>query len=258
MKDENKELPLDWRIAVVTRLASELPAAYPGGPSFDAGSHLIVSCLGEAGSLGVVGFFAPSPVALAMNIAFSAAQQAEELKRAFEFANAPSPTGPVQQITPASTGILFDYFEKTMVTVFFSYQAIEAFCNEQLITTSPAGVEIRKKMRKEMLEKREAERQLSTSYKLGHMLPEILSLPTMKGKSVWQRFRRLESVRDEVVHLKNQTVRNNDPSKDARQILLRLIAEDARSWPRISMEILEHFIREPIPDWYGYLKSRVF
>lgn len=257
MEEENKEVPIDWRTAVVTWLASPLPAAYPGGPSFEVGSRLFLSCSGEAGPLGVVGFVAPSPVALAMNIAHSAAQQAEELKRAFVYADAPSPTCLVKHITVASTSYLFDYFEKAMVTVFFSYQALEAFCNEELLRTSPEGIEVKRKKKKEILERREAERQLSTSDKLGHVLPRILSVPTMKGKAVWQRFRDLESVRDEVVHLKNQTVRNNDPSKEAEQILLRLIAEDARSWPQITMEILEYFVREPIPDWYEHLKNRV-
>ncbi len=175
----------------------------------------------------------------------------------FVYADTPSPTGLVKQVTVASTRYLFDYFEDAMVTVFFSYQALEAFCNEELLRTSPEGIEVKKKKKKEILERREAERRLSTSDKLGHVLPRILSIPTMKGKAEWQRFRDLESVRDEVVHLKNQTVRNKDPSKEAEQILLQLLAEDARSWPRIAMEVLKYFVREPIPDWYEQLKNRV-
>ena len=130
----------DWRIAAAAPLAVALPAAYPGGPSFEAGSRLLLSCSGAAGPLGVVSFVAPSPVALAMNIAHSAAQQAEALKRSFKYMEAQSPIGPVRHIT--STTELFDYFERSMVTVFFSYQAIEAFCNEEILRISPAAIEV--------------------------------------------------------------------------------------------------------------------
>lgn len=255
MEEENKKVPIDWRTAVLARFASPLPAAYPGGPSFGTGSLAILTCLGEAGPLGIVSFLAPSPVALAMNIAHSAAKQAEELKQAFVYADTPSPTGPAKRITV--TNSLFDYFEKAMVTVFFSYQAIEAFCNEEIFRSSPNAIEVKIKKKKEALDRREAEKRLSTSEKLGQVLPKILSIPTMKGKAVWQRFRDLESVRDEVVHLKNQTVVDNDPSKEVERILFRLIAEDTRSWPKITMEVLDYFVREPIPEWYEYLKNRV-
>ena len=225
MEVKNKEPHIDWRTAVVTRLASPLPAAYPGGPRFEAGSRLFLSCSGEAGPIGVIGFVAPNPVALAMNIAHSAALQAEELKQLFEYSEASSPTGLVKQITVASTSDLFDYFERAMVTVFFSYQAVEAFCNEELLRTWLENIDIKMKKKNKILNRREAEKLLSTSDKLGYVLPKILSVPTMKGKSVWQRFRDLESARDEVVHLKNQTVRNSDSSNAAEQILLHLIAK---------------------------------
>lgn len=245
----------DWRIAAAAPLAAALPAAYPGGPSFKAGSRFLLSCSGAAGPLGVVSFVAPSPVALAMNIAYSAAQQAEALKRSFKYMEAPSPTGPVRHIT--STTELFDYIERSMVAVFFSYQAIEAFCNEEILRISPAVIEVKGKKGKDLLEIREAERRLLTSEKLGNVLPKILNVSTIKGMVLWETFLELEYVRGEVVHLKNQTVQNIHSSKDAEQTLLTLLAKDACSWPRATLQILEHFVRDPIPDWYEQLKNRV-
>ena len=245
----------DWRIAAAAPLAVALPAAYPGGPSFEAGSLLLLSCSGAAGPLGVVSFVAPSPVALAMNIAHSAAQQAEALKRSFEYKEAPSPTGPVRHIV--STSKLFDYFERSMVAVFFSYQAIEAFCNEEILRISPAVIEVKGKNGKELLEKREAERQLSTSDKLGNVLPKILNVSTIKGNWLWEKFLDLEDIRNAVVHLKNQTVQNINSPNSAEQTLLTLLAKDACLWPRATLQILEHFVRDPIPDWYEQLKNRV-
>lgn len=245
----------DWRIAAAAPLAVALPAAYPGGPSFEAGSLLLLSCSGAAGPLGVVSFVAPSPVALAMNIAHSAAQQAEALKRSFEYKEAPSPTGPVRHIV--STSKLFDYFERSMVAVFFSYQAIEAFCNEEILRISPAVIEVKGKKGKELLEKREAERQLSTSDKLGNVLPKILNVSTIKGNRLWEKFLDLEHIRNAVVHLKNQTVQNINSPNSAEQTLLTLLAKDACLWPRATLQILEHFVRDPIPDWYEQLKNRV-
>lgn len=244
----------DWRISAAAQLATPLPAAYPGGRSFEAGSLVLLSCLGKAGPLGLVSFVAPSPVALAMNIAYSAAQQAEELKRSFKYKEEPSPTGPVRHIT--STAKLFDYFERSMVAVFFSYQAIEAFCNEEIIRVSPSAIEVKCKKGKQLLEKREVER-LSTSDKLGNVLPKILNVPTIKGNALWERFLELECIRNEVVHLKNQTLQNSHSSKSAEQTLLTLIAKDVCSWPRATMTILEHFVRDPVPNWYEGLKNHM-
>lgn len=248
-------MPTDWRTSAAAQLATPLSAAYPGGPSFEVGDLILLSCSGVAGALGAVSFVAPSPVALALNIAYSASQQAEEIKQSFKYMEAPSPSGVVRHIT--STSALFDYFEKSMVAVFFSYQAIEAFCNEEILRMSSDSIEVKARRGKESLTKREAERQLSSSEKLGSVLPKILDVATIKGNGLWDKFIELERIRDEVVHLKNQTVQDFNQPKDAEQTLLRLLAKDARFWPRATMEILNHFVRDPIPDWYMQLKNRV-
>src|SRR3989338_1334193 len=254
---ETDEVPIDWRSAIVTQITSPLPPAYPGGPSFPSGSQLFASCSGEVQGIGQINFIAPSPVAMAMNISHSAAQEAEVLKRAFKFVDVRSPDGLVKHISSDIANV-YDYLEKTMVAVFFAYQGIEAFCNDALMRAPNDSVEIKtKKGERKQLTRREAERQLSTLEKLGTLLPGIVGVPTAKGKAIWERFLYLQATRDEVVHFKNQILRSTKSEDDPSQVLVRLIADDPRIWPQITMELLDYFTVSPYPEWYNQLKKRV-
>ena len=145
-----------------------------------------------------------------------------------------------------------------MVAVLFSYQGVEAFCNDVLMRASGDGIEIKtKKGDRKRVTRREAERQQSTSEKLGNLVPRILSIPTPKGKAVWEHFLSLQHTRDEVVHLKNQLIHAKDPKQDSDKVLIQLIADDPRKWPLTTMQILDYFVTQPPPDWYEPLKKRL-
>ena len=106
----SKEIELDWRVAAATRLAIDLPPGYQGGATASAGSRLLLSCVGDGGSFGKIGFVAPSPVAMAMNLSILAAAEGDALKPAIQFKNSPSPDGSVRTVSIESSTALYDYF----------------------------------------------------------------------------------------------------------------------------------------------------
>lgn len=248
---------LDWRVGAVTRLAEDLQPTQPGGAIAKAGSRLFLSCLGDGGQFGRVGFIAPSPVALAMNLSLSASRTGEALKPTFKLKDSPSPEGLVKTVELQSSTALYDYFEYAMVSVFFAYQALESFSNDEIFRKASEPIEIKIRKKTETLTRREAERKLSTSEKLGTLLPNILNIPTMKGKALWEKFRELEEVRDNVAHLKNQTVHDASRNTENEKVLFTLLANDLARWPRIAMYILEYFIRGSQPDWFKELQKHV-
>ena len=235
----------DWRIDAAANLAPP------------DGRRVYLTCTGDAGALGQIAFFAPSPVALALNTSYAAALEAESHKQNLEFREVPSPDGPMRLVSSTAISHLYDSMEKSMVAVFFAYQALEAFCNDQLFKSPVDSIRMSDKREERVIDRREAERTLSTSEKLGEVLPVVLNVPTPKGTVIWQDFRSLEDMRDAVVHLKNQTVRHHDQSKEPHQTFVYMIAADARRWPRIAVATIRHFISGTTPDWFVEVSRRV-
>ena len=56
--------------------------------------------------------------------------EARDLRAGLDFSDAASPWGTSRGIHVESTPALYDYFERCMVSVAFSFQALEAYCND--------------------------------------------------------------------------------------------------------------------------------
>ncbi len=82
----------DWRVENFGRIANDLPAAYPGGPSHKAGSFVYANpTLVRHPSYNAIGFITPGPSAMALNVAASAAASAVQVKTQIVFINGTSP-----------------------------------------------------------------------------------------------------------------------------------------------------------------------
>src|SRR5688500_18380102 len=103
--------PSDWRIRIATPLTSDVPAAYPGGPSHSAGALVVQSTAGKDSRGRSIGFTTPSAVALALSLAIKAVDQSRVLRTRVEASEIVSPFGPSTSVTHESTGALYDYFE---------------------------------------------------------------------------------------------------------------------------------------------------
>ena len=125
----------DWRIEAVTRIAQDVPPAFPGGPSFKTGDRLYLTTLTRTSKNELIGFTTPNASSLAMNVAFSAAKLAVELKAQFSYKSGPSPFGTSSSVASDQNDLLFSFFESSLVAVTFSFQALEAFCNYSISRT---------------------------------------------------------------------------------------------------------------------------
>ncbi|MGI8926362.1 MAG: hypothetical protein ACR2HN_06915 [Tepidiformaceae bacterium] len=111
----------DWRHWAAARLAEDLPAAYPGGPSHKAGSALVVTSLTHDQRGELIGFTMPSPTALALDIAIQAAKKAEILREQLTLVRQVSPYGPVRAVPLEQSSTTYDFFEQCMLTVTFGF-----------------------------------------------------------------------------------------------------------------------------------------
>lgn len=128
----------DWRIQAATRLAKDAPAVYAKGVVHKTGTPVYLTTMTKDASGKLVGFITPSPVALALNIATQAAAKASGLRKAIEFGDVMTHLGRGKNVAHESIPVLYDYFECCMITVTFSFQSLEAYCN-QIISEKITG-----------------------------------------------------------------------------------------------------------------------
>lgn len=239
----------DWRFEAISRLANDLPAAYPGGPSHKAGSRVSLSTVGPNKDGKLISFTTPSAVALALNIAIASSNKAIEAKPKLPFVAIPGPTGIVHQIHEGQSSNLFDFFEQCMISTTFSFQAIESFCNHVIRRTIKPSEKLKVRGFNQKLSVDEIERKLSTSDKLSDVLPKILALPTPKGSKIWEDFAKLRAIRDATVHLKSS---DQYPMNDlAKQTLfIKLLDTDPREFTATATAIIDYFYSgNPRPRW---------
>lgn len=229
----------DWRVEVFGKLANDLPAAFPGGPSHKAGSFVYLApTLVRHPSYNAIGFITPSPTAMALNIAARAATAALTVKEQIIFMNGASPVGTVKMVTQETLPYLFDYFENCMVAVTFSFQALEAFSNQTIQARLKGSYTVQRKNEPKSLSADELERELKTEEKLATVLPDLLNLKTPRGKKVWERFIKLKRVRDSTIHLKQ---RDAQSKLDLASLYFQFLNYNAKDFPSAALAMVEYF-----------------
>jgi hypothetical protein len=235
---------LDWRIQAAVTTATDVPSAYPGGPSHPAGSVMVLTSEIDTPT-GKVAIFAPSAVALALSIAAKSAVKAREERAKLLTAVIPSPAGKTTLIS--STRELFDYFEHCFVTTTFAYQAVEAFCNFKIGYGYVAPLQIPRGKGTQEMPREELER-LALREKLASVLPMLLSRTSPKGTLVWQRFVELEDVRDSLVHLKSHHQWQGATSFDDSPYV-QYVNLEPTNLLRAGIQMIEHYAGEHEGEW---------
>src|SRR5690606_28352925 len=126
----------------------------------------------------LVAFTTPSAVALALNVAIGASQEAARLYSEISFHDVLTPDGMGRSVEHATCPVLYDFFEQCMISAVFSFQALEAFCNQVILRELKDAMEVRRRDKRVTLAPIELERQLSTNEKLAQVLPKLRKLPT--------------------------------------------------------------------------------
>ena len=244
----------DWRIHSVGRIAKDIPAAFPGGLSHKAGApfYLVTSTRGIGKQ--PIGFITPSTPALALNISIKACVQSELLKNKIVYDEVLTPEGKGKTVSSENISPLFDYFEQSMMTIIFSYLAIETFCNWEIANNITEPFIIQRNKLEETFTVEELERKLSTEEKIHIVLPSIYRIPSPKGKKVWQDYKKLKHARDSIVHCKSidqYPNRGISAPIDKDSIYFVLINNDMKTFVIYSILLIKYFNYEenPLPRW---------
>ncbi len=133
---------------------------------------------------------------------------------------------------------LYDYFEEIQTSIIFSYISVEAFSNAA-IPDNYIYEKINDKGIKEMWNKENIERWMSTSEKVGDILQEILNSTSIKSQPFWASFRDLEKLRNDIVHQKTIKLGKELDSEIFNQMLSPSIFEKIES----SLKVIEFFYK---------------
>jgi hypothetical protein len=232
---------------------------YPGGPVPQVGDHIYAIHQLPNSKLGPVAFITPSPVLLALEIAVNSAHAAAALRAEIT----PKFSGPqvaIPSIPTDQLDTLYRYFERCMVAVTFSFQAIEAFANGVITdgTNEPLQIIRRKrigfwKWKKNrnvvtLMDAATVERQISTEEKVFSILPQIAPFKSPKGTELGKRLHRLKLHRDATTHLKglDQYVRGEP---DTTTLYYKLLNADPLEWPQTAIDVIKHFCGEAGLVW---------
>jgi len=246
----------DWRIAVISQIVQDVPAAYEGGPSHKKGSFVALIHHERQPRKQVISFTTPHAAALSLGAAVKNSIAAIESKAKLVPIEVISPSGKSKMYGPDD--ILFDYLEYSMASANFSYQALESFCNSVIARADKIEtLEIKVKKEIKVLSKREIERNLSTEDKLLQVLPAILEIDSPKSTLRWHHFKQLKEIRDSIVHMKSYSL-FSQMKGDASSLYFKLIESNPLIFPKIAFELIWLYSQSSIGGHYQPLWARRF
>ncbi len=248
----------DWRIAVVTTLTSDVPAAYPGGPSHKAGAPVYVSSLSSDREHNAIGFITPSPAAMALNASIKAAVRATDLRKTLALTDTVTPIGSGKSVANENLPHLYDFFEHSMTSVICCFQALEMFSNEMIARHCPMPYHLKRGDRTMVLDGEKLERIASTDEKIGDILPHLLTVKTPKGTELWKRFLNVKAARDSTVHCKSKESRSRVGELDTQSLFFQFFRRKPMEYPVVAFDIIKHFHpKGDLPRWAIEIENRI-
>ncbi len=250
VSEEHKNIAnRDWRLQAVTTLAKDFRSPFTG-EFRKAGSPVELAGFVQYGKSRLL---ARIPVPSASAIYVSLARKAAELGANFinqEFSRnlEPLPDGNTQY-SPNAEKDLFDALENMIVCIVFSYTAIEVFANQTIPDDFQFKQERSDGKCKEIYSKEQIERSISLDTKLDVILPGIFSVPSPKGKGVWNDYVWLKRLRDRLVHLKSSDCTKSGPDNAEDYVWTWLLSTKVLKAPRFALAMIEHYHPNEKPRW---------
>ncbi len=173
---------------------------------FNTGLAVLVKAE-KLGKTGYVDFGVPSSPALFLKAARRSYAQIRGLEPMHMFYKWQNSRVPINHST------LFDYFESFASHVVFSFTALEAFGNEAI--PRDFKYEVEKKGQKVQITKPDIERTVNLDEKFHSVLPQALGVSSPKGKTPWQQYKLLKSMRDRIIHLKTVDRSPSGPEQES-------------------------------------------
>jgi hypothetical protein len=133
----------------------------------------------------------------------------------------PEPRPDYADVNVSDDSLVMDAVGKLGSAVILAAGAIEAYANEAVERLpDDATVTIERRGVRREIPRADMVRRLALDEKLDLIVPLVSSRPSIKGRDPWPRFRRLNELRGEVVHVKSRG-RTDDP--DVPSVLGRLL-----------------------------------
>lgn len=136
---------------------------------------------------------------------------------------------------------LYNYFESVQMAIVSMYTAIESFANI-CIPHDYVYEKNNSKGVKESYSKELIERYIATSEKIDRILPVILNCDSPKGTKLWQNFKELESLRNDIIHPK--TTKRNKETKEDSSFLCTLLADDFIKKVTSGFDLVSYFCNQ--------------
>lgn len=190
----------------------------------------------------VVGFGMPSGPALFLHLAHRSFAEIRDSDPKTLFDQHPQGRWPNDQ------GPLFDFLENSMAHIVFSFTAVEAFANE--VVPRDFRYTFKQKGKPDVvLAKADIERHINLDEKLSAVLPAVFSLPSPKGKKVWEKFKAIKKIRDRLVHLKSIDLKSSGP--DVETIWGTMLKTHGHAWCDDAHAVIGYF-KPAVEDrrWY--------
>lgn len=158
-----------------------------------------------------ISFTGPNNISICLSIAH---KQYEVSRKMFMRHIAPKLNNGKSEVsfTHIQTSKVYDYFEHLQTSIIFIYTAVEAFGNVA-IPEDFTFEKINNKKVREIWDKENIERWLSTTEKISDIVPGILKVESPKKEKFWTDFKKLEEIRNEIIHQKTVTNEVNVSSK---------------------------------------------
>ncbi len=242
----------DWRIRAVLTLGKDIPPAFPSGPSHKKGSPVYLVHSARIGKKDIRGFITPDASALALDISMLSTEKAIRFKEMIKYKNIISSFGEGISVTEETTPYLYDYFENFMITVIFSFLAVEAYVNAMITLDQNQLFEFKKKKMRVY----EIERALSTDEKIKYILPQITNKNIQYDSQVWQNFLILKQVRDSIVHLKYKDLFSSEDTIDDNSLYFHFLSKNPLPYTLYGYEIIKFFEDNENQRWMISFKEK--
>jgi hypothetical protein len=207
-------------------------------------------------------FYAP---AIYLSAAIAADKTTRELRAQIKPEERLTRTGPEMILTNDQSGILFDLLEQSAISAVFSFQALEAFCNDR-ISDKLEGTEgymfALKGKPSTLMSAEDIERNVSTVDKLKKIVPDLLGIDSAKDDPLWSKFWTLKQTRDALTHLKTRDQRAAALAAaadfgrvyiDPDFVFYKLVSGKIVELPRTAVELFDYFTRNTgTPRWLRY------
>lgn len=244
----------DWRLQAVTRIVTDVAAAYPGGPSHKAGSVIAQTTMAATAQHPNLAFITPAAAALALSAGFRSAGLAISLWNKIQFQTLVTPDGLGSGVS--NIVVLFDYFEEALAAVNSSFQAIEAFANATIARSLKGTMTVQRRNGPQTLDAEQIQRQVSTADKVATILPALLNVDSIKGHNEWQSFDELKNVRDASTHFKSGDQYPNAGKLAKGSLYDILLNTNPHTFPLTALRVISKLGVTPQPRWLAHLIKR--